>query len=84
MNKMFKWIKKEKQKILKTQPSLSSRGLVMLAYSEAGEEGFICRLLFIPAGIVTMGFENRTTIARREGEREGHVPPQPPHGDGAA
>jgi hypothetical protein len=42
------------------------------------KKGFIRRLLFIPAGMVTMGLENRTTIAQQEGEREGHVPPQPP------
>jgi hypothetical protein len=65
-----------------TQPGLSSRGHVTLAHSESGEEGFIRRLLFIPAGIVIMGLENSTTIAQREGEREGHVPPLPPTATG--
>ncbi len=41
------------------------------------KKGFIRRLLFNPAG-VTMGLEERTTIAQQEDEREGHVPRQPP------
>ncbi len=39
------------------------------------KNGFIRRLLFIPAGMVTMGLEYRTTIALQEGKRGGHVPP---------
>jgi hypothetical protein len=42
------------------------------------KKSFIRRLLFIPAGMVTMGLENGTIIALQGGEREGHVPPQLP------
>ncbi len=61
-----------------TQPGLNSRGHVTLAHSEAGEERLLSSAPVYPSWDSDYGLVERTTIAQREGEGGGHVPPLPP------